>query len=49
MRELQLWARQGSVEDVFDDAAQLAAGCRFADCSHTGEPGCVVAAALAGG
>jgi ribosome biogenesis GTPase len=49
MRELQLWAGQGSVEEVFDEIATLAAQCRFADCTHAVEPGCAVQAALATG
>ncbi len=49
MRELQLWASGESVGEVFGEIAALAAECRFGDCSHTGEPGCAVAAALAGG
>lgn len=34
------------LEEVFADVEALAAGCRFADCSHTVEPGCAVTAAL---
>ena len=34
---------------VFADVAELAAGCRFGDCRHVGEPGCAVAAALRDG
>jgi ribosome biogenesis GTPase / thiamine phosphate phosphatase len=49
MRELQLWAGQGSVEEVFDEIATLAAQCRFTDCTHAVEPGCAVQAALATG
>jgi ribosome biogenesis GTPase / thiamine phosphate phosphatase len=46
MRELQLWVRPESVDAVFDDIAAIAEGCRFRDCTHSGEPGCAVAAAL---
>jgi ribosome biogenesis GTPase / thiamine phosphate phosphatase len=49
MRELQLWAGQGSVDEVFDEIATLAAQCRFGDCTHAVEPGCAVQAALATG
>ena len=44
MRELQLWADDG-VDQTFADVAELAAGCRFADCTHEREPGCAVLAA----
>jgi len=33
------------VEDVFEEVAELAAACRFADCQHEEEPGCAVVAA----
>jgi ribosome biogenesis GTPase len=49
MRELQLWADSESAEEVFSDILEIAAGCRFNDCSHRGEPGCAVQAALASG
>jgi ribosome biogenesis GTPase len=49
MRELQLWAGQDSVDVVFDEISAFAAQCRFRDCSHAGEPGCAVEAALRDG
>jgi ribosome biogenesis GTPase len=49
MRELQLWASQDSIDVVFDEIAALAAGCRYRDCTHAGEPGCAVEAALSAG
>lgn len=42
LREIQLWVGSESITAVFDDIAELAAECRFGDCSHTGEPGCAV-------
>ncbi len=49
MRELQLWSGTESVDAVFDEITAIAEGCRFRDCTHSGEPGCAVAAALEGG
>jgi ribosome biogenesis GTPase len=49
MRELQLWAGEESVDDVFGDIVSLAQQCRFANCAHKGEPGCAVAVALDSG
>ena len=46
MRELQLVACEGGIEDVFEEIVQLATRCRFADCQHDGEPGCAVLAAV---
>lgn len=47
MRELQLWDTEAATLDTtFADVAQLIAKCRFSDCSHHGEPGCAVQAAL---
>lgn len=49
MRELGLVEDDGGLDAGFADVAALAAGCRFADCRHRGEPGCAVAAALEDG
>ena len=49
MRELQLWSADSGLDETFSDVAELAARCRFNDCSHDGEPGCAVRAALADG
>ena len=49
MRELQLWASEESVEGAFAEIQAIAANCRFRDCSHSGDQGCAVAAALLAG
>jgi ribosome biogenesis GTPase len=46
MRELQLWAGEESVDAAFGDILSIAERCRFRDCSHSGERGCAVQAAL---
>jgi ribosome biogenesis GTPase len=47
MRELQLWADEESLYSSFSDIIQLAAECRFRNCTHQREPGCAVRAAVA--
>ena len=47
MRELQLW--DADLRQTFGDVEEIAARCRFADCSHDREPDCAVQAALADG
>jgi ribosome biogenesis GTPase len=49
MRELQLWATEDSLDDVFAEIAMLAKSCRYADCTHYGEPDCAVREALESG
>jgi len=49
MRELQLWDAPTGITATFADIEELAAECRFADCSHEREPGCAIRAALAAG
>ena len=48
IRELQLWDG-GGIDEAFADVEDLAAACRFNDCSHGSEPGCAVNAALESG
>ena len=48
MRTIGL-AGADALGDVFPEVDTLAAGCRFADCAHDGEPGCAVLAAVASG
>lgn len=49
LREVQLWEAEEGLDEAFEDVAELAAGCRFADCAHEREPGCEVRAALEDG
>ncbi|WAB80532.1 ribosome small subunit-dependent GTPase A [Microcella daejeonensis] len=49
VRELGMEVEAGDLERVFDDVAQVAAACRFSDCTHAHEPGCAVVAAVADG
>ncbi len=46
MRELGVVDDSGGVDLTFSDIAELAAGCRFGDCQHEGEPGCAVVEAV---
>ncbi len=47
MRELQLGT--ANVSKAFEDIAQLTLQCKFRNCTHTGERGCAVRQAIAGG
>jgi ribosome biogenesis GTPase / thiamine phosphate phosphatase len=49
MRELQIVDVAGGLDEVFADIAEIAAACRFSDCTHANEPGCAVQAAIESG
>jgi len=49
MRELQLADCAQGVEETFSEITDLAERCRFKDCQHENEPGCVVRAAIDSG
>lgn len=49
MREIGLWDGAEGLERAFADIAALAARCRFRDCAHEREPGCVVREAIRAG
>lgn len=49
LREIQLWAGEDALGQVFSDVEALAQGCRFSDCRHQEEPDCAVNAALGDG
>ncbi len=46
MRELQIADAETGIGHVFAEIADIAAGCRFADCRHEDEPKCAVRAAI---
>ncbi|HEY9728788.1 MAG TPA: ribosome small subunit-dependent GTPase A [Chroococcales cyanobacterium] len=49
MREIQIWAKDDSLQETFTDIETLAMQCRFHDCQHGSEPGCAVRKALEDG
>ena len=49
MRELGMWDSGDGIDTAFADLEALACGCRYADCTHTAEPGCAVLRAIADG
>jgi ribosome biogenesis GTPase len=46
IRELGIRVTRKELAALWRDIASLAAGCRFRDCVHTGEPGCAVTEAV---
>jgi ribosome biogenesis GTPase len=49
MREIGMWDVTEGLNSSFDDIERYASRCKFSDCSHESEPGCVVKAALENG
>ncbi len=49
IRNLDVVGTAEAVDETFSDITELAAQCRFNDCSHQNEPGCAVLAAVADG
>ncbi len=49
LREVGLGTVGGGLAETFPEIAGLAAGCRYADCSHEREPGCAVREAVDAG
>lgn len=46
MRELGVLGASEGIDDSFADIRELSKSCRFADCSHTKEPGCAIQMAI---
>lgn len=49
LRSVGVWTSLDSVDAAYADVSELAGTCRFADCAHTGEPGCAITAAAESG
>ncbi|GII80592.1 putative ribosome biogenesis GTPase RsgA [Sphaerisporangium rufum] len=49
IRRIGMYEMSQGVDLAFSDIEELAAGCRFGDCGHAGEPGCAVLAAVESG
>ncbi len=49
LRAVSLWEADFALDEVFSEIAGRAAGCRFRDCTHRSEPGCVVQDAVRAG
>ena len=49
MRSLSVVGADDGVEKTFEDIEVLARGCQYPGCSHTGEEGCALTAALVDG
>lgn len=46
MRELGMWDSGSGIDTAFADIEELSRSCKYADCTHTAEPGCAVLRAL---
>jgi ribosome biogenesis GTPase len=49
LRLPRVWEQAAGLRSVFADIDELSERCRFRDCTHHGEPGCEVTAAIADG
>lgn len=49
LRAVAMWDDDEGVDTTFAEISELAAHCKFDDCSHENEPGCAVLAALEAG
>jgi ribosome biogenesis GTPase len=46
MRELQLWDAGEGLQNTFQEIEELAVQCKFSDCRHETEPGCMIKKAI---
>jgi hypothetical protein len=46
MREFGILGAEGGIVSSYSDITAASSRCRYHDCSHTGEPGCAVLAAV---
>jgi len=46
MRELQLWDAREGLQSTFRDIEDLMSQCKFSDCRHETEPGCMIKKAI---
>ncbi|NTU90880.1 MAG: ribosome small subunit-dependent GTPase A [Chlorobiaceae bacterium] len=49
MREFGVLCAEDGISKSYADISTIAAGCRYRDCTHTGEPGCAIQEALDSG
>lgn len=49
MREIGMWSASSGVDKTFSDIEEYASICKFTNCTHTKEPGCMIIDALATG
>jgi len=49
MREFGILGAEDGIRSSYSDITALSSRCRYRDCSHTGEPGCAVIAAVRAG
>ncbi|MCB0279597.1 MAG: ribosome small subunit-dependent GTPase A [Calditrichaeota bacterium] len=49
MKEIGISANESALSDTFSDITNLAASCRFTNCSHKHEPGCAIREAIQSG
>lgn len=46
LRAVGVWASAEAVSAAFSEVSGMSRGCRFRDCTHSGEPGCAVRTAV---